>query len=627
MIRSALIAVALILMASSVNAQTTTEDEADAVSVEQVDGPATTDPLATQDPVDDQTPSESASTAPFPDQTTLEEIRLLIDEGMLQLAYSSLQRERQVYELTDEWVEWERVFFDVARMLEDWNGILTRSREITDTIPFEFYTDLHEHAVYASLSLGQIDTAKQRLRHLIWEFPYDQAKMIQWRELLVQCYLAEGAIEDAQVAMSVYFRDYRPSAPEWEQRYARTLFIAGHPQQAVNRVTALQTKESKLLVLYSDYLSGNSAPSQIIQVGLELESELANRPELQMELWALIGSAARDVNDLELQVMAIENGLSINYDFEQRSSWVWVIDPVTVEQLLDTYAELAISVAYDFNLVIGDDLRWYNLGQEFDITAPTIARAIFAFLAKQTSDPEIYRASVFDMAQNMDAGDLDHLMDTLFVRLKHFDVVATSAPIQIKLANRALRRKDYAAALDIMVSMDEPEELSELTIHILRRARTAIAVKEYETAYQLITRLIGTLPADVEQVTADRIMHSIFDLQGSGIHEYSISLFRELFEKTKDVQTRREILRWISESLAAQLKNSQASEMLLRSARLGGKWNDNWGKSARLEAADQLVASEFYDDARILYEELRQESLDPRSKDLIANRLKNLPDS
>ncbi len=617
-------------MASTVNAQSTTEDDADILAGEQVD--ASTEPaeFTPQDSVDGTAgddPSMVGSIVEFPDQVTLDEIRLLIDQGMLQLAYSSLQRERSTYERTDDWIEWESVYFNVARMLNDWTGILTRSKEISETIPYEFYTELQMHAVYAGLHLGQIDVAKQRLRHLIWELPYDQGKMIQWRELMVQCYLAEGATDEARVAMSAFFRDYRPSAPEWEHRYARTLFVTGHTQEALSRVAALQTKESKLLVLYYDYLSGNLTPLQVIQAGLELEPEFASRPELELELWALVESAARDVNDLELQVTAIENGLSVNYDTEKTSSPVWVVDPVTEQQLLEAYAELAVSVGYDFNLVIGDDLRWFSLGQEFDITAPVIARAIFAFLATQTSDPEIYKASVFDMAQNMDSSGLDYLLDSLFVRLKHFDVAAVSSPIQSKLANRALRRKDYVTALDIMVSMDEPEDPGELMIHILRRARTAVAVKEHEIAYQLIARLIENLPSDVEQATVDRIMHTIFDLQNSGIHEYSISLFRNLYEKTTDIQTKREILRWVSESLTAQFKNAEASEMLLRSARMGGKWNDSWGKSARLEAADQLVISEFFDDARILYEELKDDSLDPRSKALIANRLKNLPDS
>ncbi len=616
-------------MASTVNAQSATEDGTDILAGEQVD--ASTEPanFTPQDSIDGTAgddPSMAGSFVQFPDRITLDEIRLLVDQGMLQLAYSSLQRERSTYEFSDDWVEWESLFFNVARMLDDWNGILDRSKEISETIPYEFYTELQMHAVYAGLHLGQIDVAKQRLRHLIWELPYDQGKMIQWRELMVQSYLAEGAIDEARVAMSVFFRDYRPSAPEWEHRYARALFVTGHPQEALSRVTALKTKESKLLVLYSDYLSGNRTPLQVIQAGLELESEFGNQPELEIELWSLVESAARDVNDLELQVTAIENGLSVDYDTKKESSRVWVVEPVTVKQLLDTYAELAVSVGYDFNLVIGDDLRWFGLGQEFDITAPVIARSIFAFLATQTSDPKIYRASVFDMAENMNSSGLDRLMDSLFVRLQHFDIAAVSSSIQTKLANRALRRKDYVTALGIMVSMDEPEDPAESVIHILRRARTAVAVKEHEIAYQLIARLIENLPSDVEQATVDRIMHTIFDLQNSGIHEYSISLFRNLYGKTTDIQTKREILRWVSESLTAQLKNAEASEMLLRSARMGGKWNDNWGKSARLEAADQLVVSEFFDDARILYEGLTEDSLDPRSKALIFNRLKNLPD-
>lgn len=566
------------------------------------------------------------STVGFPDQPSLDEIKEFVDQGMVQLAYATLQRMRSVYEQSDDWAEWERVFFDVARTSEDWVGILERSREIAETVPYEFYADMQTHAIYAGLKIGQNEIAKQRLSQLIWQYPYDQGKMIQWRELMIQCYLASGNLEDARIAMSAYNRDYRPSTPQWEHRFARILFVTGHAEEAFDRIVSLQTTESKLLILYSDYLSGARTPQQVVQTGLDVASEFKGRPELETELWALVELAARDMNDLEIQVIAIENGLSVRHDQESAANRVWIVKPATVSQLLATYADLSVSVGNDFNLVVGDDVSWYGLAQEFDITAPVIARAIYSFVARQTSDSEAYRASVRALADNLNANSLAILMDSLFVHKDHFEISAISAALQTKLANRSLRRKDYLTALTIMESIAESEEPGKAFVQLLRRARVAVAVKEYGKAVELIERMIGNLQPDAEHVNVDRIIQVIFDVQNSGTHEFAITLFRQLYANTPDLQTRREILRWISESLSAQDKPIEASEMLLRSARMGGKWDDKWGKSARLEAADELSISGLHDDARVLYSELMDSSLDPRSKALIANRLKNLPD-
>ena len=580
--RFALVIATFACVASLTNAQTTTEENSTSAEAELVDDQTQSvnqQPNLSDDDGTEIDGSVSETHEIFPDQVSLDEIRLFIDQGMIQLAYSSLRRVRHEYEKSDEWVEWERVYFEVARISEDWEGILERSKEISETVPYEFYSDMQTHAVFASLKLGQIDIAKERLRHLIWEFPYDQSKMIQWRELMIQCYLSAGMLDDARIAMSAFNRDYRPSTPKWEHRFARVLFVTGHQQEASSRVVSLQTTESMLLILYSDYLSGIRTPLQVVQIGLEMASEFSSRPELELELWAFVEMAARDMNDLEIQVTAIENGLSVGYDTDSTNSRVWVVEPVTESQLLAAYADLAVTVGNDFNLVVGDDSSWFGLAQEFDITAPVIARAIYSFIARRTSDSDVYSASVHALAENLNADGLNILMDSLFVRNGHFDYSATSSAIRTKLANRSLRRKDYLTALRIMESIAEPDDPDKVLVQLMRRARVAVAVKEYEMAFQLIERMIENLSPDVEQRTIDRVIQVIFDVQNSGTHEFAITLFRKLYLKIPEIQTRREILRWISESLSAQNKNVEASEMLLRSARMGDKWDETIGGS------------------------------------------------
>ncbi len=562
----------------------------------------------------------------FPSRTTLEEIESLVELGMTQLAHSILIQSRPDYESSDQRAEWESLFFAVAKTEEDWTGIVERAEALSDSSNIELYAHAQTQAVEARLQMGEVELAKATLRQLIWELPYDQDRMVHWRELMVQCYLAEKSLDQARIAMSVYDQDYRPGTPQWEHRYARTLFNTGNLQQAYGRIASLQTTESRLLALYADYRSEVLTPLEVVHTGLAMVSELSNRPLLEVEMWALIESAARNINDLEIQVTAIESALSLQLDSEVLETRHWVIPPNTLEQLLAAYDDLAISVGNDFNLVVGDDPSWYGLAQEFDITAPVVARAIYAFLARQTSDTQVYQAGVYGLADSLNGARLDRLMESLFVDSEQFEITTTPTAVRTKLANRALRRKDFKSALSIMNTLEEPEEADRLLSWRLRRARVAIAVKEYIAAFQLISQMIDALHPESEPSSIDRIMQVVFDLQENGVHEFAVTLFEQLYPKTANVQTRREILRWVSESLAEQDRNVEASEMLIRSARMDGGWDDNWGKSARMQAADELAVAGLYDDARVLYTELRESSLDPRSKALISNRLKLLPD-
>ena len=143
----------------------------------------------------------------------------------------------------------------------------------------------------------------------------------------------------------------------------------------------------------------------------------------------------------------------------------------------------------------------------------------------------------------------------------------------------------------------------------------------------MLNQLIDALPPNTEQKTIDRTMQVVFDLQESEQHDLAVSLFRSLYRHSSEIQARREILRWVADSYSAQDRSQDASELLIQSAKMGGNWNDSWGRSARLKAADELAVIGFYDDARIIYTELRDATLDPRSKHVINNRLRNLPQS
>ena len=563
----------------------------------------------------------------FPTGTSLEQIQSLIELGTVQLAYALLQDTRPDYEASEDWMSWEMLYYRLASQTEDWNGIVQRTEEIANIVPYEFYADMQSYAVKAEFGLGQYENARKRLRSMIWELPYELERIIEWRELIVESYVANSLLEDAEIALTSFNRDYRPSDPDWEHRYIRILFLTGFNEEAAKRVAALQTTEGKLLLLFSEFQSRVLGSIEVIELGLKMEEELVKHPVLSAELWSIINMAARNLNDLEIQITAIEKGLSVPYDSESDRVRYSLVPLNTEQQLLAAYDVYALSVGNDFNLVVGDDQSWYQLAQEYEITSPVTARAIYSFLAGTATNSDIYSASVAALANELESAGFLRLLESIFVRLNLLDVAETTPKTQSLLASRALHRNDYRTALFIMNVMDQPEQEDQLQIWLLRRARIAIVVKEFEQSFELLNQLIDALPPNTEQKTIDRIMQVVFDLQESEQHEFAVSLFHSLYRHTSEIQARREILRWVADSYSAQDRSQDASELLIHSAKMGGNWNDSWGRSARLKAADELAVIGFYDDARIIYTELKDATLDPRSKNVINNRLRNLPQS
>ena len=563
----------------------------------------------------------------FPTGTSLEQIHSLIELGTVQLAYALLQDTRPDYEDSEDWVDWEMLYYQLALQTEDWNGIIQRTEEIANTVPYEFYAVMQSYAVKAEFGLGQYENARKRLRRMIWELPYELERIIEWRELIAESYVADSLVEDAEIALTSFNRDYRPSGPDWEHRYIRILFLTGFNEEAAKRVAALQTTEGKLLLLFSEFQSRALGSIEVIELGLKMEEELVKHPVLSAELWSIVNMAARNLNDLEIQITAIEKGLSVPYDSESDRVRYSLVPLNTEQQLLAAYDVYALSVGNDFNLVVGDDQSWYQLAQEYEITSPITARAIYSFLAGSATNSDIYSASVAALANELESAGFLRLLESIFVRLNLLDLAETTPKIQSLLASRALHRNDYRTALLIMNAMDQPKQEDQLQSWLLRRARIAIVVKEFEQSLELLNQLIDELPLNTEQKTIDRIMQVVFDLQESEQHEFAVSLFHSLYRHTSEIQARREILRWVADSYSAQDRSQDASELLIHSAKMGGNWNDSWGRSARLKAADELAVVGFYDDARIIYTELRDATLDPRSKHVISNRLRNLPQS
>ncbi len=580
---------------------------------------------AVQAPAAEESEATPDAARQFVATPSFDRVKELIELGTLQLAYFNIKNVLSDFASPENIRDWMKLFFETAVQLEDWNGILDRSTTVSPTQDPEFYLTVQSYAVRALIELGEHERARRQLLQLIWSQPYQIENFISWQELIIQSYINERNLVDALISMSLFSTDFRPDSPQFEHRYARLMILEGMYEEAEVRLSPLQTRESEILLLHAKFKNNQLSPSEVIQAGLVMISELTSEPLLRVELWALIEQAAKQLKDLEMQIIAVESGLSVPISGDLEPFKLLMMQSINVDYLIDIYNEYASDLGNGFNLVVGDDPSWVQLAQEFDITSPLTARALYSFIAMNAADYEIRMNSVSALADSLQKEELHRLLDQLFVTFQKFDILATSESVKSNVAARTLRRKNYRATLKIMNSMEMPSDEKRRLLWHLHRTQTAILLEEYEFALALLLDLINGLPSDVESSTIDRILFVTFEFQRQNRHAEAIKVLGALYEHAGATQFKREILRWLADSFTGQDRNLEAAELMLRSAQLGDDWSDEWGQAARLKAADELAAGGLIEDARHLYEELKNDTLDPRGKKLVEDRLKNLP--
>ena len=552
---------------------------------------------------------------------TLEQLANLIDSGAIALA-NRLIADNRPDPSNDDWYEWDLLYFDTASQLQQWDEIIARVAEISTQLDHDDYVQAQSFAARAEINLGRTAQARKRLRNLAWNLDYETQNVLTWRNLIIDSYLADQTYDDALVSLNRFNQDYRPDDPQWEHKYARVLLHTGDAEGAIHRVEGLQTGEGKLLALRASLVSGQAKPNEVIDNSVELEKELFGRNALRKELWGVVELAASSADDGEMQVIAIENGLSI--PVAQSAGEAGVLEFSTVQDLLDAYIAYAITIGNSFGLIIGDDEEWLQLANEYEVTSPVSARALYAFLARRAIDSDLRKESVRLLAEELSKAGSFRILELLFVLEPVFDINQVTSETRIKLSNRFISSRDYTTALQILQTIDQPVgDFSELD-WTLRNARVAIYAGNGDVGVELLSDLIQELPPNAEKAELDKIVQVLFDLQQINMQSQVIDLMSRLYDISDDLAFRRETLYWIAESSSELDRPIQSADLFIRSANLTNTPNDDWGQSAHYRAAEELVKANLKEDATRLFYKVRQVTLDPRRKALIDQKIQEI---
>lgn len=542
--------------------------------------------------------------------------------GVPGLALALLEEQQPDYtENPDEWMRWQRIRFRILSETAQWSRLEGLATELPADIPDEFRDWMLSQRVEALLALGRVREARQQLLSLIWGEHITDVQLRQWRLMVIRSYLLEGQKSDAFAATLRYRHDYGDGDSAAVLLRARVFLGSGHAVEAEAALTELKDNpQARALSLLAALRQGRDPKAVIKQIKKELKKENIDDRARQL-LWAVYADAALTGKDQAGRVMALEQVMKT----ERSQTLPGDLFSFTSDELWQAYVDYAIRVGNREQLLFGDDKSWFESAEAAGKKYPIKRRSIYALLTQRATSGEMRSEahSKFGEASLEQESGLE-ILRQLYLQSEQVAMDVLPLEIRYQLADQAIAEGDLALASRLFQELEQAPQGKDLFLWQLRRAKVFILAGEYQQGVEVIKALLGDA-TQLEQKQIDRAVQLLFDLQTVGENESAYELLRQLYLRTGDLKTRRELLYWMADSRMAQNRYLDAGRLYLQSAIAAGAQSmDPWAQTARYQAAKALAKGGLVDDARHLYRQLLKVTENPARRAVLIRDLEQL---
>ena len=548
-------------------------------------------------------------------------VSLLIKSGALDLAIQAIDKDQGKI-IDKDWESWERLRYSLYFKRQAWEQLQKRYAAYPDDLPESFRTWAAEQVARTWLYQGEGEKARYYLRPLVWHPDTSRKQLAVWRQLIIESYLGDNRVGDADLALIQYQRDYPGRSPAWQILRGRVLILKKDYRGAFDVLSGVQSLEARLYRLYAALKAGVYQPAVVIKSAQRITDLKYASQTLKMKAWVLVSHAAAKDNDPRLKIEALENAFNIDSDSTSSRNILAAVP----DDLWQAYFDYSEALGNKNRLLVGDDSSWVRQAEILEKKKQfALARALYAFEAVKGSVDimrEIAHKRLTDMLYKEEMGEVAVALYSRGTRAGPIEALPDT--VRYRLAIAILRGGNIKLAANIMKTLNQPPAEESVQDWKLRRARTMVYAGQFQDAADLMQQVL-TNNAQLDDDYIRRFTQVVFDLQAVGENKAALLLLEKLYHKTKTTELQRELLFWMAESNTALGNASEAAELYLRSAYLGQpKGGDMWGQSARYHAAESLAKAGNLEDARTIYEELLRFTPDAKRRAIIERNLQQL---
>ncbi len=564
-------------------------------------------------------------THPAKAQRSPDELLNLARAGAPMLALSIMdQRQPDQIEAPYAWVGWERVRLDILWEAGRYRDIVKRVERLDEGLPEDFLGWARVHRARAHLKLGEGAPARDLLRAQIWAHEPGKggAAFSAWRRLVIESYLVDGLLEDAQAALLRYELDYREQTQEERYLRARLLIRIDQPKRVAEVLKGENSAQAQALKLYAQLLARHTSAEAIRLEARKLAWAKDTASDDRARLWYVASQAAARGGDPVRQVAYLEKAL-VSRRFLGEDDKVFSFDG---ETLWAAYRALGQQQGNRARLLIGDDAAWLAAAQKLLEKSPQQARAFLAVVAHEGAQEAARDTAHQRLSASLAAEEGgSEVIDALYLRAERFAAIDTiPLPVRHVLANHALGRGEVPLASRLMAGMSQAPQGVDPFLWQLRRSRVHILGGHEDEGIDILYSVLAQHKT-LDKAQADRFMQVLFDLQTVQRHKAAIGLFVALEPRLVEAQHRREILFWQADSYKALGQYEQAAWFYMRSAILLDPYAlDPWAQTCRFHAAGTLAEAGLTQDARALYEQLLGVTQNEQRRQVLSQKLQQL---
>ncbi len=540
----------------------------------------------------------------------LEQVELYAKTGAMHLALQMIEQEQSALQSNSaQWEKWERLRIKHYVMAQNWSEVINRLALLPDNTSVDFKRWAQTQQVEAQIALGQGQVARQGLRRLLWqsaELQPTTEDYIQWRQLMVQAYLAQGLADDAHLA-SVRLKQDVGTEQQSDLVLAKiALLQERYPQAIVLLQPHIANTEHFALSLLTQLRGEQLTAAQVLEMA---QAQLEQATPRKANLHLVIAEAAKQLQRPDAVAESLEQALV----HQQYITWHQSLIAFDVDQLWQAYFDYAVHIANQEQMLIGQEEKWLSLATSIQQDDPVAARALYAFvlLHAESAQLQTQAANAFvKMVQQQSYGH--HLLSQLFTKTALFkQKQQIPAAVRHALVDIALARTDLDAAANWMASFESSDTNKQTFMWRLRRAQILVLSQQAKLGATALDTLLATT-AHLSAGQLERLLQVVLDLQTAEEHGLAYALFEKTLEHTADAQLEREIYYWMAESRQAQDRYLDAAQLYLRSAmHLDPDSMDPWAQTAYYQAAATLSKAGLFRDARLLFQRLLDVTDDP----------------
>ena len=548
-----------------------------------------------------------------PASPELQRVRTLIRANVLGLAERVMEEQGPPQLANGEWLNWERQLWALYRASQSWHKLLDRIQSLPPAFPAAVRAEAERESISALLALGRGKEARSILRRQFFNPALSERDKIIVRRQVIESYLIEDLVTEANRSARQFQQDFRPQDKEWLMLGARISLQSGNPDSAVNLLAPLTEPDARLLRSWARLKNDSLEPEQLRQ-NAEIMRAQPEFEDLQQALLAVLVHAAGLIGDKAAQAGYLEEYLLA----PQSASTALArgLPVYGVGDLVEIYRAIALDQANQAGFLLGEEAQWGQFAVKLEPGMLIERRSVWAHIAASV-DGEGLRRVASDHLINaaIDSGRSDIILE-LYGESKPLGKLLLSPATGLRLSNLAIEQGNVQLAAEANSNVTGPPQGMSYAEWLVYTGRISIIAGRHQHGAEQLDKWIDSM-AELTPEQTDNILQPVFDLQTVDRHDLAIPLLEKINRLAPKGDYPREIAFWIAESYDATRQYVKAADYFLFSAMQKENGFDQWGESARYRAAEALLEGNFFDDARTLFEDLlNRASEEPRRQAL-----------